>query len=266
MNLSFNIINKKIFPSRKKFSNQLSWGYPISDALRSTILQQEQIAYGQNTEKVFGEVLKMFGGVILSNSVSFAKWDRNKNAIIDHVVELPASKQILVIEQKLKDNHDSTKNEGQCSDLLSKSNAIKAQYASTYPGYEIIPVMFYLVDTQHGSKKSTTERLSAANGAVCYGKEFFDTFFPQNADEAWSIVNEKVLSIQRHTELIINLDNDYTISETVAFANQSKRNRNRVIKVLNDPLMENILKAWSSQGEYKEKVLSAVNYQLPLFK
>ena len=91
----FNFLSKKLFPMRKKLADRHSWAYPMLDRLHSVRLQMEQIAFGNETENALSKVFKTIPGVyVLDRNVSFMKYDRQKSAVIDHVLDTP--KAILV--------------------------------------------------------------------------------------------------------------------------------------------------------------------------
>ena len=255
----FNLLSKNLYPKRKKLADSHGWAYPMIDRIHSIRLQQEQIAFGNDTEKALSDVFSSIKNVkILGCNVTFQKYDRKKSAVIDHVLDL--GNVILVLEQKLKDNHDSTKNTGQFDDLIEKTNAIKQMY----PGRTVIPIMYFLTNVQKGARKKFSTLLAQYGGRVCYGKELFDTFFSDCSDTAWNNLDEKISSIQRKEASTIDYDSDNVINEVISVVRSSKRAQNRMKKILYDPIfVEDVLPSISKTGKFREKVLASIDgYEL----
>lgn len=251
----FNFLSKKLFPMRHKLSDKHSWAFPMEDRLHSIKLQMEQIAFGNETENALATVFQSLDKVkLLDRNVTFMKYDRQKSAVIDHVLDTVGP--ILVLEQKLKDNHDSTKNMGQFDDLMAKTKTIK----SKYPGRTVIPVMYFLTDVQKGARKQLSNLMSANGGLVCYGKELFDRFFPAEADSAWEILDKEISELQRKDVTRLNYDEQEVISQVLNDVVGNKRASNRIRKILNDPVFSNnILPAISKEGVFKKTILDALD-------
>lgn len=251
----YELLCKNLYPKRKKLADNHGWAYPMEDRIHSIRLQQEQIAFGNDTEKAISGVFSSIPNVkILDCNVTFQKYDRKKSAVIDHVLDL--GNVILVLEQKLKDNHDSTKNTGQYDDLIEKTEAVKAKY----PGRTVIPVMFFLTDVQKGARKKFTELLASYGGRVCYGKELFDVFFSNVSNDAWNKLDEAIKAIQRTETAIIDYDTDEVIDEVKSVVHENRRVQNRIRKVLTDPTFAtNVLPAVSKSGRFKKEVLELID-------
>lgn len=260
---NYTFLSKKVFPARKKLSDPHGWAYPMEDRLNAIRLQQEQIAFGRDTEAALSSVFSAIPNVkILETKVAYEKYGRKKLAVIDHVLDIGEA--ILVLEQKLKDNHDSTKNTGQYDDIIEKTEGVKREH----PGRIVIPVLFFLTDIQKGAKKKFTTLLSVYGGRVCYGKELFDIFFSKYSDDAWASLSEKIHALQRKTPEIIDYDTDEIISEFTRAINSNVRVRNRIKKIISDPIMlKDIFPVLSKGGRFVKEMNVAVNYgQLRLFE
>ena len=85
---------------------------------------------------------------------------------------------VCLIEQKIRDDHDSTKKRGQYDNFSRKYTALKEKY----PGREIIAVMWFIDDSLRKNRKYYTERAKAesllgVNIHVLYGGELFTEVF-----------------------------------------------------------------------------------------
>lgn len=85
---------------------------------------------------------------------------------------------ICLIEQKIRDDHDSTKKRGQYDNFSRKYTALKEKY----PGHEIIAVMWFIDDGLRKNKKyytdrAETESVLGVNIHIMYGGEMFSEIF-----------------------------------------------------------------------------------------
>lgn len=85
---------------------------------------------------------------------------------------------VCLIEQKIRDDHDSTKKRGQYDNFSRKYTALKEKY----PGHEIIAVMWFIDDSLRKNRKYYVERaesesLPGVNIYVLYGGELFTEIF-----------------------------------------------------------------------------------------
>lgn len=85
---------------------------------------------------------------------------------------------ICLIEQKIRDDHDSTKKRGQYDNFSSKYSALREKY----PGHEIIAVMWFIDDGLRKNRKYYTGRAESESVPsveihIMYGGELFTGIF-----------------------------------------------------------------------------------------
>ena len=85
---------------------------------------------------------------------------------------------IYLIEQKIRDDHDSTKKRGQYDNFSRKYTALRVKY----PGHEVTAVMWFIDDGLRKNRKyylerSESESLPGVKIHVLYGGELFTEIF-----------------------------------------------------------------------------------------
>ena len=88
------------------------------------------------------------------------------------------NEKVCLIEQKIRDDHDSTKKRGQYDNFSRKYTALMEKY----PGHEIIAVMWFIDDSLKKNRKYYIERAEAESllGVdihILYGGELFSGIF-----------------------------------------------------------------------------------------
>src|SRR3989344_4380344 len=140
------------------------------------LLQSHEIRFGDAFEKVMEEYLKLLKYIILNKRFSN---DNNDVLNIDQCFK--DSKNIFFIEQKIRDDHDSTKKRGQIANFEKKLNAMIKEY-----GEKNLIGIFYFIDPELKKNKNYYEtelqKMEKDYGVklyLFYGKELFD-FLKQN--------------------------------------------------------------------------------------
>ncbi|OQX98671.1 MAG: restriction endonuclease [Bacteroidetes bacterium 4572_128] len=187
-----NILNVTIFEKSKldlitkvaKYSNRYIGLFrptkPKAKILQN-LLQSNEIRFGDAFEKIIEKYLIESGYNILQNKMV----DINGNKLnIDHFFKKEES--YYFVEQKIRDDHDSSKKRGQINNFEKKLNLIIEKF-----GDDNLIGFFYFIDPNLTKNKNyyDTELLSMQNDyglklINCYGKEFFEELkIPQKWDE-----------------------------------------------------------------------------------
>ncbi|MFZ8227514.1 hypothetical protein ACO1II_02830, partial [Mycoplasmopsis bovis] len=90
--------------------------------LMQNISQSNEIMFGNFLEKIINKYLKITGYVNLNNEIQ----TNGEILKIDQLVK--KDNDIFIIEQKVRDDHDSTKKRGQIDNFLKKYNHVKTIY------------------------------------------------------------------------------------------------------------------------------------------
>lgn len=134
------------------------------------LLQSHEIRFGDAFEVLIREHLKESGFSVLDNKFSAADGERLE---VDHM--FADRNTVFFVEQKIRDDHDSTKKRGQIENFERKTAAICQKYAGAD-----IRGFFYFIDSSFMKNKRfyapEIERLSRDYGTplhLSYGAEFF---------------------------------------------------------------------------------------------
>ena len=152
--------------------------------LLQNLLQSHEIRFGDAFEKLIEEYLKELGYEILNKSFDYGNGDKLN---VDQFFK--NDNYYFFVEQKVRDDHDSTKKRGQISNFEKKLETIISIY-----GDDNLKGFFYFIDPDLVKNKNfykdELEKMSADYGVelyICYGKEFFDLI---NESETWEEIIE----------------------------------------------------------------------------
>jgi len=138
------------------------------------ISQSYEIRFGDAVEILFEKYLQSCGFEILPKKLHYKEQDYN----IDSLFE--SQNAVYMVEQKMRDDHDSAKKRGQFANFKAKYLAITEQF----PQKPIIATMWFIDDSLQKNKRYYSEeiaKLSAENAEntantfhLAYGEEFFE--------------------------------------------------------------------------------------------
>ena len=134
------------------------------------ILQSHEIRFGDAFEELIGEILRELGFSILNKSIVGENGD---SLSLDQYYEDKGV--YYFIEQKVRDDHDSTKKRGQISNFETKLETLYKKHKDKLVG------IMYFIDPDLSKNKNyylpELKRLSefyGVNTHLLYGKELFD--------------------------------------------------------------------------------------------
>jgi len=134
------------------------------------ILQSHEIRFGDAFEELIGEILRELGFSILNKSIVGENGD---SLSLDQYYE--GKGVYYFIEQKVRDDHDSTKKRGQISNFETKLETLYKKHKDKLVG------IMYFIDPDLSKNKNyylpELKRLSefyGVNTYLLYGKELFD--------------------------------------------------------------------------------------------
>ncbi|NPA45233.1 MAG: restriction endonuclease [Chlorobi bacterium] len=145
--------------------------------LLQNLLQSHEIRFGDAFEKLIEEYLIELGYEILDKSFDYGNGDKLN---VDQFFK--NDEYYFFVEQKVRDDHDSTKKRGQISNFEKKLETIINIY-----GDDRLKGFFYFIDPDLVKNKNfykdELDKMSADYGVelyICYGKEFFDLINESN--------------------------------------------------------------------------------------
>ena len=145
------------------------------------LLQSHEIRMGDALEEIIEEILKSFGFDVL---------DKNIKSKSEEVLSLDQyftdGEKYYFIEQKIRDDHDSTKKRGQISNFEAKLEILYKRYKSN-----LIGIMYFIDDTLDKNKNYYSSQLEGlakfykVSLKLFYGRELFDYF---NKPKMWEYI------------------------------------------------------------------------------
>lgn len=159
--------NLKKYPSR--FVGIFRASTPKGKLIQN-FTQSLEIKYGDALEIVFRQMFSDYGLKKLPQDYKNLENDKDLN--VDQVFEY--DNKIIFIEQKIRDDHDSTKKSGQFTNFKDKYKVLK----DYYKGYQIVGSMWFIDDSLVKNKKyyiTELEKLEKSEDEFClaYGGELF---------------------------------------------------------------------------------------------
>jgi len=139
------------------------------------LLQSHEIRFGDAIEELISELLKDWGFKILPKIIIPAPANPRKKLDIDQY--FTDGKKCYFIEQKVRDDHDSTKKRGQINNFETK-----LEYLYRKHGQNLIGIMYFIDPDLVKNKNYYIEELNkmtdtyAVDLHLLYGKELFEFF------------------------------------------------------------------------------------------
>ena len=169
------------------------------------LLQYQEVKFRDALKLLMEEYLQEAGFKILDNRLDH----EGRALVVDQL--FTNGETIFLVEQKIRDDHDSSKKRGQIDNFDKKLAAIRNQYQKD--NKRIVGIFYFIDDSLKKSKKYYTEempKLATKHGIdvyLFYGKELFDKL---GKGEIWE---EIVKHLERWREDIpefpeINFDKD----------------------------------------------------------
>lgn len=142
--------------------------------LIQNLTQSCEIKFGDFIEDILSEYIDEMGYEALDKNIGFDEENNKLNA--DQIFKDKHT--LYLIEQKIRDDHDSTKKRGQYANLIKKIKILK----QNFPNFSIIACMWFSDDSLKKNKKfyeeqsynNTDDRVDIF---VFYGKELFEKLF-----------------------------------------------------------------------------------------
>ena len=187
--------------------------------LIQNVTQSCEIKFGDFIEEILTEYIKDMGYSNIDKNIGV---DENGNRLSADQ-NFQKDDTIYLIEQKIRDDHDSTKKRGQYGNLIKKIKTLKKQY----PKYRIIASMWFSDDSLKKNRKYYLEQIEHNTDeqveiCIFYGKELFESVFKR-----MDIWNELVSHLQKHkqerSQEILNVP-DFDTSKEIKMALFKMRN------------------------------------------
>lgn len=138
------------------------------------ITQSHEIRFGDALEELAETYLTKYGYTFLDNSLIYEEDGKSVTLNIDLLFCLNDT--LFLVEQKVRDDHDSTKKVGQFQNFEKKYKAVKQKYGNQYT---IHSIMWFVDDslkknrTYYINEMTKMKEKEKCNVALTYGEEFF---------------------------------------------------------------------------------------------
>ncbi len=143
--------------------------------LLQNLLTSHEIKFGDAFEYLIEEYLKEHNFSPLSKKIPYYNKGKEKMESLELDQFAKKDNTYYFIEQKMRDDHDSTKKRGQIDNFERKLEALIHHYGENIQGY------FYFIDESLNKNqnyyKEELQKLSVGYGvplSLCYGKELFE--------------------------------------------------------------------------------------------
>lgn len=158
------------------------------------VLQSQEIKFGDFIEDITTKYIEKLG---YKNACKyFYSETDNRKFSVDQI--FTDDDLIYLVEQKMRDDHDSTKKRGQFENFDSKICMLR----SLHPQKKIIAIMWFVDNSLVKNKKYYLEQMNKLDYEnielhLYYGSEFFDSL--KNGEKAWQELTNYLKRRQKET-------------------------------------------------------------------
>lgn len=199
-----------------KNPNRYTGIFRLSNAktkLIQNVTQSREIKFGDFMEEIITEYIACMGYTNLDKSIGA---DTDGNALsADQVFR--KGNTVYLIEQKIRDDHDSTKKRGQYENFRKKYMLLHRNY----PDCNINATMWFIDDSLVKNKnyyigEASAERTAAVTKNILYGGDLFSELFERI--DVWDEVCSYLLkNKQERSDEILNIP-DFDTSDEILYA------------------------------------------------
>ncbi len=146
----------------------------VKNKLIQYVTQSREIRFGDFMEDIVTEYIRRMGYIVLDKRIK--DFDKNKNYNIDQLFR--KENNLFLVEQKIRDDHDSTKKTGQFDNFRKKYSLLR----SIYPQHDIHASMWFIDDGLVKNKNYYLSEIARDKTinlklSITYGQELFEQIF-----------------------------------------------------------------------------------------
>lgn len=202
---------KKVIDEPERFTGLLRPTKPYGKVIQF-LLQSHEIRFGSAIQRVIGYIIEKLGYSVKME----VKYElNNEPLVIDMVIDMPTSKNtVLLVEMKIRDDHDSSKKRGQISNFEKKVEA----FISNNPETRVESV-FYFIDPNirknenyYRDELSKISEFYRINTHLLYGKELFEFL---GKEDLWNSLINCLKSWKTTIPDLPNIDYDEDVNDTI---------------------------------------------------
>jgi hypothetical protein len=185
----------------------------VKTKLLQNVTQSTEIKFGDFMEEIITEYIEQMGYTILDKNIGV---DKSGNKLCADQVFIKDNT-VYLIEQKLRDDHDSTKKRGQYENFRKKYSLLHANN----PDKAIVAVMWFidknLVKNYRYYKSEAEKEINTnINVHICYGKSLFENIFCR--PDAWEEITNYLKRNKRERNQDVLCIPDFDTSEEIFLA------------------------------------------------
>jgi len=211
--------------------------------LIQNITQSHEISFGDFVENIITKYL----GNFYKNLDKKATY-KNEEILFDQLFEY--NNKIFMIEQKMRDDHDSTKKRGQFDNFIKKVDYL----LEAYPNKNIEAGMWFIDNTLTKNKKYYQSKINEYHNPrvklhLFYGNEFTSYL---SKETIWDEMTEYLIKWKKYDDEILelNFEKDWSNTKKELLNNVSIKNWKKIVN--NKNIVNEILPILFPTGKYKE--------------
>lgn len=198
--------------------------------LIQNVTQSNEIKFGDFMEDIVTEYISLLGHENLAKNIGQNENGDTLNT--DQLFTIANSNMLVLIEQKIRDDHDSTKKRGQFSNFIYKIELLKKKY----PQNILTGVMWFIDDGliknrnyYRSEMQSYMSEHSDVSLKMYYGGELFDDLFKKS--DVWEEITEylKRNKAERSQEMLNIPDFDTSVEILDALKKLPTKYKNKLL-------------------------------------
>lgn len=246
-NYKTNLINK-IAKNPNRYIGVFRFTTPEIKLIKNIIQFQETIF-----EDFVEDIITEYLGKYYKNLEKRTTY-KNEVILFDQLFEY--NNKIFMIEQKMRDDHDSTKKRGQFENFIKKVEYLK----ETYPDKQIEAGMWFVDQTLVKNKKYYFNQIQQYQDNRVKLHLFYGNEFTNYLDKVaiWDEMTEYLFKwkISEENKIELNFEEDWEDTKKELLDNVSKNSWKKIIN--NNQVVEEVLPILFPTGKYKE-ILKELN-------
>jgi hypothetical protein len=163
-----------------------------SEKILQNIIQSREIKFGDAFEKIIDQILNKSGYKPLQKRLE-------NDLECDHLFKSPDGRCMLLIEQKMRDDHDSTKRKGQFNNFEEKIRYVLSELKD---GEHLYAIMYFVDPNQKKNKKYYRRRSDQFMEQIKQGKNI--SILILYGEELFNFIHENISSICINWDTLIS--------------------------------------------------------------
>lgn len=207
--------------------------------LIQNVTQSNEIKFGDFLEEIVTEYISILGYDNLDKQIG--KTRNNRKLLVDQLFLDNRNDILYIVEQKIRDDHDSTKKEGQVNNFIQKLTLLEEKYPTT----KIVGVMWFVDGTLYKNKNFYIKEIQKIKNEhtkvdvhLCYEDEFFTNVLKK--ERAWAEIKSYLVKVSfEHGDDVISIPDFNSSAEILNAMNRLTKGQKEKL-LSNEPLYKKI--------------------------